>query len=86
MLVVGPCWKYVVIGERRSGIRRGEVMKAPWIGKGTGKVEKTSIMFLEVIQEMKDCRYEPVDCRTWSDVLGRELVEEDRDSGSTHKS
>ena len=70
MLVVGSSWKYVVIGERRSGIRRGEVMKEPWIGKGTGKVEKTSIMFLEVIQEMKDCRYEPVDCRTCSDVLG----------------
>ena len=70
MLVVGSSWKYVVIEERRSGIRRGEVMKEPWIGKGTGKIKKTSIMFLEVIQEMKDGRYEPFRLQNLLGCLG----------------
>lgn len=50
-------------------------MKEPWTSEGIGKAETRSIPLVEVIQEMKDCRYEPGDCRKLLGCLDTEVVE-----------
>jgi hypothetical protein len=67
------CWAISVV----SWMRR----RTSWIWKRRGYERtmdqsryrrgcRTSIMLLEVIQEMKDCRYEPGDCRKLLGCLG----------------
>jgi hypothetical protein len=61
------------IRRKQSNLKTRQSTEEPWT-KGSGGIVKTSIVFLEVIQEMKDSRYEPVDCRKLLGCLGERLL------------